>query len=189
MAKRYVGQGDDLRVRKTKRAIRDAALALMERDPAKEPTAASIIEAAEINKSTFYYHYESVQDLLGQIEQEAFDDVMAKAARAISCIATDPARFLRRFGQFVYEEPSTMLLRNGRLKATMLDTVASYAGEVEDLPIDPSVVEVVLLGLWGYTRHATREEYEQSIPALTAFLNQGIATTGSRFRGDTANLV
>lgn len=180
MTKRYVGKGDDLRVQKTKRAIRDAALALMADEPAKEPTAASIIEAAKINKSTFYYHYESVQDLLGQIEQEAFDDTMAKATREIGSLVADPVRFLTRFGQFVYEDPTTMLLRNGRLKATMLETVASYAGEAENVPIDVSAIEVVLLGLWGYTRRASREEYERSIPTLATFLNQGIAATVSR---------
>lgn len=175
MAKRYGGKGDDLRVKKTKKAIKDAALALTRDDPAREPSAKQIIEKAQINKSTFYYHYESVQDLLGQIEQELFDGVMAKIAHDRGDLTNDPVRFLRRFGLFVYEEPAAIFVGTRQLKTLVFDAVLASVDKDAASAIDPSVIEVVLLGLWGYTRRVSQEEYERSIPALAALLEQGIA--------------
>lgn len=174
MTKRYVGKGNDLRVKKTKKAIKDAALALMEDDPAKEPSAKQIIDMAQINKSTFYYHYESVQDLLDQIEQEFFDEVMLRMMSGVGDLENDPVRFLERFGSFVYEDPSAAFVRTRQLKVAVFDAALASVDKYGELSIDPSVIEVVLLGLWGYTRRVSQKEYERSIPALAAFLEQGI---------------
>lgn len=179
MTKRYVGKGEDLRVKKTKKAIKDAAIALMEDDPAKEPSAKRIIEIAQINKSTFYYHYESVQDLLDQIEQEFFDEVIARMKPDLDDLMNDPARFLHRFGSFVYEDPSVAFVHSRRLKTTVFDAVLVSLSEGDSFSISPRVIEVILLGLWGYTRRVNQEEYERSIPTLAAFLEQ-------RTRGNVA---
>lgn len=172
MTKRYVGKGEDLRVMKTKKAIKNAAIALMEDDPAKEPSAKRIIEIAQINKSTFYYHYESVQDLLNQIEQEFFDEVIARMKPDLDDLMNDSARFLHRFGSFVYEDPSVAFVHSRRLKTTVFDAVLVSLSEGDSLSISPRVIEVILLGLWGYTRRVNKEEYERSIPTLAVFLEQ-----------------
>lgn len=172
MTKRYVGKGEDLRVMKTKKAIKDAAIALMKDDPAKEPSAKRIIEIAQVNKSTFYYHYESVQDLLDQIEQEFFDDVIVRMKPDLDDLVNNPARFLRRFGSFVYEDPSVAFVHSRRLKTTVFDAVLVSLSEDDSFSISPSVIEVILLGLWGYTCRVNQEEYERSIPTLSAFLGR-----------------
>lgn len=176
MAKRYVGKNDDLRVRKTKRAIEGAALELLREDPSRVPSVKSIIGRANVNKSTFYYHYESVQDLLDRMEQEAFDDVMARAVGGIGTLANDPARFVADFGAFVYDGSSMLLAGSGRLKTSVFEGVLASACEGGDgIPLDPAAVEVVLLGLWGYTRRASKAEYDRSAPVLAAMLERGIA--------------
>ena len=48
----------DIRVKKTKRAIQKAFVALLREKPIEKITVKEIAERAEINKTTFYSHYE-----------------------------------------------------------------------------------------------------------------------------------
>lgn len=187
MTKRSVEKRPDLRVTKTKQAIKDATLALLQANPDTTPHATDIIARAQINKSTFYYHYESVQDLLAALEQELFDDVMVRALNGIDLLIDDPTRFLERFGSFVYQEPRNILMGNGSLKTSIFDALLSSleGGVTSDAAADapstgatrtlaPCTVEVILLGLWGYTRRVTQAEYERAIPHLAQMLKQGL---------------
>lgn len=54
----------DLRIKKTKRAIRSAFAELIKEKPMEKITVKEIAELAEINKTTFYAHYETVYDLV-----------------------------------------------------------------------------------------------------------------------------
>lgn len=54
----------DLRIKKTKRAIRSAFAELIKEKPMEKITVKEIAERAEINKTTFYAHYETVYDLV-----------------------------------------------------------------------------------------------------------------------------
>ena len=49
----------DIRVKKTKRAIQKAFIALLREKPIEKITVKEIAERAEINKTTFYSHYET----------------------------------------------------------------------------------------------------------------------------------
>ncbi|WP_455501366.1 TetR/AcrR family transcriptional regulator [Gemmiger sp.] len=66
----------DLRVKKTKRAIRSAFYELIKEKPLEKITVKEIAERAEINKTTFYAHYETVYDLVDQLEQEAVAEIV-----------------------------------------------------------------------------------------------------------------
>lgn len=57
----------DLRIKKTKRAIRSAFAELIKEKPMEKITVKEIAERAEINKTTFYAHYETVYDLVDQL--------------------------------------------------------------------------------------------------------------------------
>ena len=64
---------DDLRVRKTKEAIRRTFEEMIcemdyEQIMVKEPT-----DRAMINRKTFYLHYETLDDLLEELQQEIVD--------------------------------------------------------------------------------------------------------------------
>ena len=66
----------DLRVQRTRMNIRDAFIELRSRKPIEKITVKELAERAEINKTTFYAHYETIYDLLGTLEQEAIDTVL-----------------------------------------------------------------------------------------------------------------
>ena len=60
----------DLRIKKTKRAIRSAFAELIKEKPMEKITVKEIAERAEINKTTFYSHYETLDALTAEMERQ-----------------------------------------------------------------------------------------------------------------------
>ncbi len=67
----------DRRVKYTRMVLRDSLLACMQEKPLEKITVKEICEGADINRSTFYVHYASPQDLLDSVKQEMYDEVKA----------------------------------------------------------------------------------------------------------------
>ena len=66
----------DLRIVKTKRAIKQAFLELRCHSPLEKIRVTDICEIATINKTTFYKHYRDIFTLSAQLENEAINLVM-----------------------------------------------------------------------------------------------------------------
>ena len=84
----------DLRIKKTKRAIRSAFYELIREKPLEKITVREIAERAEINKTTFYAHYETVYDLVDQLEQEAVAEVISQLNTAQGLLSS-PRAFVK----------------------------------------------------------------------------------------------
>ena len=84
----------DLRIKKTKRAIRSAFYELIKEKPLEKITVREIAERAEINKTTFYAHYETVYDLVDQLEQEAVAEVISQL-NTVQGLLSSPRAFVR----------------------------------------------------------------------------------------------
>ncbi len=69
------GVKEDHRIRVTRAIIKDAFVSLLKKRPIKDISVKELCAEANINRSTFYFHYTDVYDLLEQIEQEMFDDL------------------------------------------------------------------------------------------------------------------
>ncbi|WP_223701601.1 TetR/AcrR family transcriptional regulator [Sutcliffiella deserti] len=65
----------DLRVKKTKRAIRMALLKLVKEKDFQKISVRDLCAYAEINRGTFYLHYQDKYDLLESVEQELLDNL------------------------------------------------------------------------------------------------------------------
>lgn len=63
------------RVRMTKKMIKDAYIELLESNPDKRLSITEICQRADINRSTFYMHYEDVNQLVKEIEDEILDQI------------------------------------------------------------------------------------------------------------------
>jgi len=74
----------DARIKYTKRAIRDAFLKLLKKNPLSKITVKAICDIAEINRATFYKYYDNAYDLLDKMEMELLDDLQKKIASASS---------------------------------------------------------------------------------------------------------
>lgn len=67
--------GLDRRIKYTRNMIRHSFLRLLTDKPIGKITVKEICEMADINRATFYAHYEDVYDLLEKIEEDFYADV------------------------------------------------------------------------------------------------------------------
>lgn len=67
--------GTDKRVRYTKMFLKDSLIKCMKEKPISRITVKQLCQEAEINRATFYAHYQDQYDLLEQTEQELIDEV------------------------------------------------------------------------------------------------------------------
>ena len=87
----------DIRVKKTKRAIQKAFIALLREKPIEKITVKEIAERAEINKTTFYSHYETLDALTAEIERQTVQlvcDNMGGAQQLLDAPVKMPVRRL-----------------------------------------------------------------------------------------------
>ena len=75
----------DIRVKKTKRAIQKAFIALLREKPIEKITVKEIAERAEINKTTFYSHYETLDALTAEMERQTVQLVCDNMRGAQRC--------------------------------------------------------------------------------------------------------
>ena len=69
---------ENQRVRLTKRLLRESLLACMEQKPIERISVKEVCERAELNRSTFYLHYSSEYDLLGEMEDETIRETQLR---------------------------------------------------------------------------------------------------------------
>ncbi|MDD3224350.1 MAG: TetR/AcrR family transcriptional regulator C-terminal domain-containing protein [Clostridium sp.] len=67
----------DRRVKYTKMVIRNSFIKLLKQKPISKITIKEICENADVNRATFYAHYQNQYDLLNKIEARLIDDINA----------------------------------------------------------------------------------------------------------------
>jgi AcrR family transcriptional regulator len=65
---------DDRRIRKTKSALKRAFINLLSKKDIKEISVRELTELADINRGTFYLHYQDVYDFFTHIEGEVLEE-------------------------------------------------------------------------------------------------------------------
>lgn len=65
----------DRRILKTKRNLRQSLIELMKTKPFEKITIREICDYADVNRNTFYYHYDCTQALLDEILSTLFDEI------------------------------------------------------------------------------------------------------------------
>ena len=68
----------DLRIQKTKAAIKEAFFELRRKKPIEKITVTELSKLAGINKATFYLHYSDIYSLADEMEDDAIDDILAE---------------------------------------------------------------------------------------------------------------
>ena len=130
----------DKRIRKTKQNIRNALFGLLEEKSRDKITVSEIVQKADINRSTFYFYYEDINDLFRQTETEVFEtfafDLLGLRASAGAAAGGDNSAREEVFGKVV-----DMLLEQ-RMKAKankdwatsdqIRDNLAALGFEVKD---------------------------------------------------------
>jgi AcrR family transcriptional regulator len=67
----------DRRIVKSKKALKDAIILLMHQKDFKEIYITDIVQLADVNRGTFYKHYQYKEDLLKEIKEDVITDLIA----------------------------------------------------------------------------------------------------------------
>ncbi len=79
----------DRRVKRTKKALRDALFELLETKTINQITVTELTTLADVNRATFYFYYTDLIDMLQQIQNEAyqlFSDIISESNSSINTI-------------------------------------------------------------------------------------------------------
>lgn len=68
----------DLRIQKTRAAIKSAFFELRRRKPIEKITITELSKLAGINKATFYLHYSDIYSLADEVEDEVIDKILSE---------------------------------------------------------------------------------------------------------------
>ena len=125
-------EGADRRVRKTKKALREALFSLIKTKTINQITVKELTDLADVNRSTFYLYYTDVFDMFEKIQNEIY----ALFSRVIIPFEYNPtdskvfAKYIKRFLTFCKENPEVckFIFRNGtnndvamKIKASIVD--------------------------------------------------------------------
>jgi len=98
-------RAEDRRVKRTKRVLRECLFSLLEEKSIDEITVKELTEAADVNRSTFYFYYNDINDMMMQIQNEIFEvfeeSVMSKEGKFIT--TEDFRDYILRFLLFCKE--------------------------------------------------------------------------------------
>lgn len=98
----------DARTRYTLKAIKNALLSLLKEKSIEKITVREICQLAEINRATFYRHYDNQYALLEILQEEMFEEIK-REVRA----QTDSSEVILRVFQLVYQHKEEWLLLLG----------------------------------------------------------------------------
>lgn len=170
MSKRISGNNPeektDLRIRRTKKSIRDAFFELIEEKGFDSVTVKDITDRALISRNTFYLHYEDKFDLLNKISNELMRKVYWRVSKdlikikdldfTIDCTATllisiqrviDEDRDLYRL---LLTDPGTVVFSE-KIEKTIRTALDLIKGDIEG--ISDLSIEYIITGMKGVIRY------------------------------------
>ncbi|MGM9949444.1 MAG: TetR/AcrR family transcriptional regulator [Lysinibacillus sp.] len=95
---------EDPRSVRSKRLLKEAVFALLvENQDVSQLTVQKITNRAELNRATFYLHYEDINDLLRQIVRDIFDELSMKIDPLLRSPQSNGHEQLVAFLDYIYE--------------------------------------------------------------------------------------
>ncbi len=105
----------DLRIVKTRRIIREAFLELRGQNPLEKVKVSRLCQLAQINKTTFYKHYQDIYALSDEIENDIISSTLG-SFEPINALFSDPEGFMKGlYEAFKSHEEEIMTLFSGRM--------------------------------------------------------------------------
>ena len=105
MGEREMKKPEDRRVKRTKKALRDCLFQLLDEKTVEEITVKELTSMADINRSTFYFYYKDIDDMIIQIQDEIYSVFERDVIRSATVFITreDFMQYLVRFLTFCKE--------------------------------------------------------------------------------------
>lgn len=182
-------QKTDRRIIRTKRVIRDALADLIEEKGFERVTVRDLTEKADINRGTFYLHYQDKYDLLAKSEKEIIEqmrDLLTKLNPDLtfeSDLASEPIRILAELFEYIQGngrfmrlilgpkgDPSFQVMLKQFMKENFLRKVMSKSNENKLLvPLDP-LIEYVSSAHLGVIQHWLDKGMQESPKEMAVLL-------------------
>lgn len=137
----------DLRIKRTKNAVREAFLSLRRKKPIERITVTELAALAGINKATFYLHYADIYALSDEIEDMVIDEILADIG-GFGGFAKDPQTCAREvLRAFVERRGELSAIFSGsryglfsqkierRIKAALFESAPEYATHENSLAL------------------------------------------------------
>ena len=86
--KRQLQNHTDRRVKRTKKALRDALYELLETKGLNQITVTELTTLADVNRATFYFYYTDLNDMVDRIQNETYQTFMNVLSESIPDIGT-----------------------------------------------------------------------------------------------------
>ena len=105
MGEREMKKPEDRRVKRTKKALRDCLFQLLDEKTVEEITVKELTSMADINRSTFYFYYKDIDDMIIQIQDEIYSVFERDVIRSATVFITREVfmQYLVRFLTFCKE--------------------------------------------------------------------------------------
>ncbi len=175
----------DRRVSKTRNAITNTLLQMMEKQPLSEITISSLTERANVNRKTFYNHYESVDAVLSELENNCSNWVLSFVDKVSfehllnhpAELFTDIAKGLQRHSDLLYllHDSGVYSRLSGKIsdsiKATILKKARSESN-LDYLPTAEHLLDFVTAGVVGIYDRMYDKEDPLSIDDVTVFFKE-----------------
>ena len=78
----------DRRVKRTKKALRDALFELLESKAINQVTVTELTTLADVNRATFYFYYTDLNDMVNQIQNETYQTFMSVLSESMPDVVT-----------------------------------------------------------------------------------------------------
>ena len=96
---------EDRRVKRTKRILRDSLFRLLSEKPLDKISVKELTELAEINRSTFYFYYKDLDDMVSQLQNDIYArfEKEVLSVRPVLAGIGDLADYIKKFLDFIVE--------------------------------------------------------------------------------------
>lgn len=103
----------DIRIQKSKKSIINAFIGLRSQKPLERITVTELCRQAEINKSTFYSHYQDIYDLSDQLEDEVVDGILQSLGNPAEVLTDTKTLTIKLFEAYTAKNSLIQILFSG----------------------------------------------------------------------------
>lgn len=169
----------DLRYIKTERSIRNSFHELVQEKDMNRITVRELVERAEINKTTFYSHYETLPDLIDTLERENIDYIMDNLDQ-VELLYKDSDRFIENLYRNLKDCRIVTIGKNGagsqrfvaRLKKALSEEIDHKGIDTVQYKKTMVLLKFILHGVLGII--STESEGDHEIDYIKSLVKNGL---------------